>query len=45
MKEFEEHLRAVTEQVRIRRKLLKDFTEKDDDYTSVRHTLGPRRSL
>lgn len=27
MKELEEHLRAITEQVKIRRKLLKDFTE------------------
>lgn len=27
MKELEEHLRAVTEQVKIRRKILKDFTE------------------
>ncbi|CAF4380438.1 unnamed protein product, partial [Rotaria sordida] len=30
MKELEEHLRAVTEQVKIRRKLLKDFSEKHD---------------
>jgi len=27
MKQLEEHSRAVTEQVKIRRKLLKDFTE------------------
>jgi len=27
MKELEEHFRAVNEQVKIRRKLLKDFTE------------------
>ncbi|CAF1541162.1 unnamed protein product, partial [Rotaria sordida] len=30
MKELEEHLRAVTEQVKIRRKLLRDFSEKHD---------------
>ncbi|CAF1541634.1 unnamed protein product [Rotaria sordida] len=30
MKELEEHSRAVTEQVKIRRKLLKDFSEKHD---------------
>ena len=34
MKEFEEHLRAITEQVRIRRKLLKDFTENHDSIRS-----------
>ncbi len=33
MNELEEHLRAITEQVQIRRKLLKDFT---DDNHSVR---------
>ena len=37
MKEFEEHLRAVNEQVRIRRKLLKDLTENNDDYDLVRY--------
>ncbi|CAF1386454.1 unnamed protein product [Rotaria magnacalcarata] len=35
MKELEEHLRAVTEQVKIRRKLLKHFSEYRD---SVSHT-------
>jgi len=36
MKELEEHFRAVTEQVKIRRKLLKDFTENQN---SVRYLL------
>ncbi len=36
MKELEEHFRAVNEQVKIRRKLLKDFTE---NRNSVRYLL------
>ncbi len=36
MEELEEHLRAVNEQVKIRRKLLKDFTENNH---SVRYSV------
>jgi hypothetical protein len=45
MKELEEHLRTITEQVKIRRKLLKDFTEtkksvkKTISYTKVFLTI------
>jgi hypothetical protein len=42
MKELEEHLRAITEQVKIRRKLLKDFTETKK---SVKKTISYTRAF
>jgi hypothetical protein len=52
MKELEEHFRAVNEQVKIRRKLLKDFTENQNSVRyllkklfSLNHNLFPRHLI
>jgi hypothetical protein len=52
MKELEEHLRAVTEQVKIPRKLLKDFTENKNSVKyllkklfPLNHNLFPRHFI
>ncbi|CAF2823340.1 unnamed protein product [Rotaria sp. Silwood2] len=45
MKEFEEHLRAVTEQVKIRRKLLKDFSERHNSIKRFQQIIRQQRNI
>jgi len=49
MKELEEHFRAVTEQVKIRRKLLKDFQNSVryllKKFFPLNHILFPRHLI